>query len=101
MTRGGVECVLNDAVADKLVRNFGGISRGRSALRFRWVWLRWGYFYRLRIAAVLWVRRLSLKEYLAGFVTVPGLISLLMFFCLCGNAGRHCEAARGRAAAIS
>jgi hypothetical protein len=32
------------------------------------------------IAGVLRVRRLSLHEYLAGFVTVPGVISLLMFW---------------------
>lgn len=31
------------------------------------------------IAGVLWVRRLSLQEYLASFVTGPGDMSLLMF----------------------
>src|SRR5215467_13248365 len=31
------------------------------------------------IAGVLWVRGLSLREYLASFVTVPGVISLVMF----------------------
>jgi hypothetical protein len=31
------------------------------------------------IAGVLWVRGLSLKEYLASFVTAPGVISLIMF----------------------
>jgi hypothetical protein len=31
------------------------------------------------IVGVLWVRRLSVHEYLAGFVMVPGVISLVMF----------------------
>ena len=31
------------------------------------------------IAGVLWVRGLSLHEYLANFVTAPGIISLAMF----------------------
>jgi hypothetical protein len=31
------------------------------------------------IAGVLWVRGLSLREYLASFVTLPGVISLVMF----------------------
>jgi hypothetical protein len=31
------------------------------------------------IAGVLWVRRLSLPEYMASFETIPGLVSLLMF----------------------
>lgn len=31
------------------------------------------------IAGVLWVRGLSLQEYLASFVTTPGVISLVMF----------------------
>jgi hypothetical protein len=31
------------------------------------------------IAGVVWVRGLSLREYLASFVTAPGLTSLLMF----------------------
>jgi len=31
------------------------------------------------IAGVLWVRRLSLQEYLGSLVTAPGVISLLMF----------------------
>jgi hypothetical protein len=31
------------------------------------------------IAGVVWVRGLSLQEYLASFETGPGLISLLMF----------------------
>ena len=31
------------------------------------------------IAGVLWVRGLSLREYLASFVTAPGVISLVMF----------------------
>ena len=31
------------------------------------------------IAGVVWVRGLSLREYLASFVTAPGVISLLTF----------------------
>ena len=31
------------------------------------------------LAGVVWVRGLSLPKYLASFVTVPGLVSLLMF----------------------
>jgi hypothetical protein len=31
------------------------------------------------IAGVLWVRRLSLQEYLGSLVTAPGVISLIMF----------------------
>jgi hypothetical protein len=31
------------------------------------------------IAGVVWMRGLSLREYLASFVTAPGIISLLMF----------------------
>src|SRR5215469_12767688 len=38
------------------------------------------------IAGVLWVRGLSLREYLASFVTAPGVISLVMFCCL-----RRCQ----------
>ena len=31
------------------------------------------------IAGVVWMRGLSLREYLASFVIAPGIISLLMF----------------------
>jgi hypothetical protein len=31
------------------------------------------------LAGVVWVRGLSLHEYLWSFVTIPGLVSLLMF----------------------
>ena len=31
------------------------------------------------LAGVVWVRGLSLPEYLASFATAPGLVSLLMF----------------------
>ena len=31
------------------------------------------------LAGVVWVRGLSLREYLGSFVTTPGLVSLLMF----------------------
>jgi hypothetical protein len=32
-----------------------------------------------RVSGVVWVRGLSLPEYLASFATAPGLVSLLMF----------------------
>src|SRR5207245_950153 len=38
-----------------------------------------GLLFPAEIAGVLWVRHLSLQEYLASFLTAPGLISLLMF----------------------
>ena len=31
------------------------------------------------IVGVVWVRGLSVQEYLAGFATAPGIISLVMF----------------------
>ena len=38
-----------------------------------------GLLFPAEIAGVVWVRGLSLREYLASFVTAPGVISLLMF----------------------
>jgi hypothetical protein len=38
-----------------------------------------GLLFPAEIAGVVWVRGLSLQEYLASFVTGPGVISLLMF----------------------
>ena len=38
-----------------------------------------GLLFPAEIAGVVWVRGLSFQEYLAGFVTGPGVISLLMF----------------------
>ena len=38
-----------------------------------------GLLFPTEIAGVVWVRGLSFQEYLAGFVTGPGVISLLMF----------------------
>jgi hypothetical protein len=38
-----------------------------------------GLLFPAEIVGVLWVRHLSLQEYLASFLTAPGLISLLMF----------------------
>ena len=38
-----------------------------------------GLLFPAEIAGVVWVRGLSLREYLASFVTGPGVISLLMF----------------------
>jgi hypothetical protein len=31
------------------------------------------------IAGVVWVRGLSVRDYLTGFLTAPGVVSLLMF----------------------
>jgi hypothetical protein len=38
-----------------------------------------GLLFPAEIAGVVWVRGLSLREYLASFVTGPGVVSLLMF----------------------
>jgi hypothetical protein len=38
-----------------------------------------GLLFPAEIAGVVWVRGLSFQEYLASFVTGPGVISLLMF----------------------
>src|SRR5206468_8387105 len=38
-----------------------------------------GLLFPAEIAGVLWVRGLSFQEYLASFVTGPGVVSLLMF----------------------
>jgi hypothetical protein len=38
-----------------------------------------GLLFPAEIVGVVWVRGLSLREYLASFVTAPGVISLLMF----------------------
>jgi hypothetical protein len=38
-----------------------------------------GLLFPAEIAGVVWVRGLSVHEYLAGFATVPGIISLVMF----------------------
>jgi hypothetical protein len=38
-----------------------------------------GLLFPAEIAGVVWIRGLSLQEYVASFVTAPGVISLLMF----------------------
>ena len=38
-----------------------------------------GLLFPAEIAGVVWVRGLSLQEYVASFVTTPGVISLLLF----------------------
>jgi hypothetical protein len=38
-----------------------------------------GLLFPAEIAGIIWVRRLSVQEYLASFATVPGAISLAMF----------------------
>jgi hypothetical protein len=52
-------------------------------------------------AGVLWVRRLSLREYLASFVTAPGVISLLMFLVFGAMPTLVTLLSRGRVGAIS
>jgi hypothetical protein len=43
-----------------------------------------GLLFPAEIAGVVWVRSLSLQEYLAGFATGPGIISLVMFLLFAG-----------------
>ena len=38
-----------------------------------------GLLFPAEIAGVVWIRGLSLQEYVASFVTAPGVISLVMF----------------------
>jgi hypothetical protein len=38
-----------------------------------------GLLFPAEIAGVVWVRRLSVRDYLTGFLTAPGVVSLLMF----------------------
>ena len=38
-----------------------------------------GLLFPVEIAGVVWVRGLSVQEYLAGFATAPGVISMVMF----------------------
>jgi len=38
-----------------------------------------GLLFPAEIVGVVWVRGLSVQEYLAGFATAPGIISLVMF----------------------
>ena len=59
-------------------QNFGStISVGLVAL---------GILAPAELAGVVWVRGLSLHEYLGSFVTAPGFVSLLMFLLLCRDA---------------
>jgi len=53
------------------------------------------------IAGVLWVRGLSLHEYLASFVTAPGVISAVMFLLFAAMPSLVTLLARGRGGAIS
>jgi len=52
------------------------------------------------IAGVLWVRGLSLGEYLASFATAPGLISLVMFLLFAAMPTLVTLVRRGRARAV-
>jgi hypothetical protein len=38
-----------------------------------------GLLFPAEIVRVLWVRGLSVRDYLTGFLTAPGVVSLLMF----------------------
>ena len=53
------------------------------------------------IAGVLWARRLPLQEYLASFVTAPGVISLVMFLLFAAMPSLIMLLTRGRRRAIS
>ena len=53
------------------------------------------------IAGALWVRGLSLDEYLASFVTAPGVISLIMFLLFAAMPSLIRLFIRGRVRAIS
>jgi hypothetical protein len=53
------------------------------------------------IAGVVWVRRLSLHEYVASLVTAPGLVSLLMFLLFAAMPTLVTRAGRKRVGEIS
>jgi len=53
------------------------------------------------LAGVVWVRGLSLHEYLGSFVTAPGLVSLLMFLLFAAMPTLVVRAGRGRVGEIS
>jgi hypothetical protein len=53
------------------------------------------------IAGALWVRRLSLNEYLASFGTAPGVISAVMFLLFAAMPSLLTLLTRGRGGAIS
>ena len=60
-----------------------------------------GLLFPAEIAGVLWVRGLSLREYLASFVSAPGIISLLMFLLFWAMPTLATLLTRGRVGAIS
>ena len=68
------------------------ISRGLVAL---------GILVPAEIAGVVWVRRLSLPEYLASFTTARGLASLLMFLLFAAMPTIVTRAGRNRVGKIS
>jgi hypothetical protein len=53
------------------------------------------------LAGVVWVRGLSLHEYLASFATAPGLVSLLMFLLFAAMPMIVARAGRSRVGQIS
>jgi len=74
-------------------QNFGStISVGLVAL---------GILAPAELAGVVWVRGLSLHEYLGSFVTAPGLVSLLMFLLFAAMPTLVVRAGRGRVGEIS
>jgi hypothetical protein len=60
-----------------------------------------GLLFPAEIAGVVWVRGLSLQEYLAGFATGPGIISLVMFLLFAGMPTLVTLSTRGRVDTIS
>jgi hypothetical protein len=53
------------------------------------------------LAGVVWVRGLSLPEYLASFGTIPGLVSLMMFLLFAAMPTLVTRAGRNRVGEIS
>jgi hypothetical protein len=53
------------------------------------------------LAGVVWVRGLSLREYLVSFMTIPGLVSLLMFLLFAAMPTLVTRAGRSRIGEIS
>jgi hypothetical protein len=60
-----------------------------------------GLLFPAEIAGVLWVRGLSLQDYMAGFATGPGIISLVMFLLFAAMPTLVRPSTRGRVDTIS
>ena len=60
-----------------------------------------GLLFPAEIAGVVWVRGLSVQEYLTGFATLPGIISLVMFLLFAAMPTLVTLPTRGHVRAIS